>query len=196
MGLTPVFFLLSLLLVGCESRNQRIKAPEIPKNLAASIVAYFDSNQDGSLSASELPKGFSMEAFDQDGDGVITESELAKAIENWQIMKIGMTAFNLRFSLGGQPLIGATVTLEPYEFMGTEVLPASGITNSDGVVDFSVPEGKNPLDGIELMHCGFYKIKVSKELNGRETIPKEFNSETKLGCAVLPNTRLGALIQL
>lgn len=186
----------SFFFTGCESRNTRIKVPGVPKDLPAAILAEFDANGDGSISENELPQGFLIEAFDADGDKLITESEIAKAIEDWKVMKIGMTAFNLRFTINGLPLSNATVTLEPYAFMGNEVLPATGITDSEGVVDFSVPEGSNPVDDIDLMHCGFYRIKVSKMDGGRETIPKEYNTNTKLGCAVLPNTRSGALIEL
>lgn len=193
---TLTCFLAVFLASGCESRSTRIAVPEIPDDLAKSIISHFDSNRDGIISENELPQRSMFETFDEDSDKAITETEIAKVIDDWQLMKIGLTAFSLRFHRDGQPLVNATVTLEPYEFMGTEILPASGITNSDGFVVFSVAKEHIPIEGMNLMHCGFYRIRISKKANGKETIASAYNTNTKLGYAVLPSTRGGALIDL
>ena len=37
------------------------------------------------------------------------------------------------------------------------------------------------------MHLGFYKVKISKRVNGKETIPAKYNEATLLGQEVAPD---------
>jgi len=62
--------------------------------------------------------------------------------------------------LDGRPLSGVQVLLEPLEFLGPGVLPASGVTASHGYAQLSVAEEHLPAPTSKAMNWGFYKVKV------------------------------------
>ncbi len=179
-----------LVYTGCsDSSSGRVEVPRVSEDIPGSLIAEFDKDSDGSISKDELPKGMDLQGQDKDSDGKFSKPELEALVRNWQDMQVGMTAFRLQLTRNGTPLEGAIVTLEPYSFLGSETLPASGISGPDGVVQFSVAEDKTPSPGLKVMHTGFFKMRVSKEEGGKESIPAKYNSESVLGCAVLPSLR-------
>ena len=81
-----------------------------------------------------------------------------------------------------QPLGGAQVTFEPESFLGDEIKPAIGTTNSVGDAAPSIrPEDRSDPKLPGGVHLGLYKVRISKADNGKETIPSKYNTETILG---------------
>jgi hypothetical protein len=67
--------------------------------------------------------------------------------------------------------------------MGSDLMPATGVTGAAGGVAMSVPTaGPAEPKGVSL---GFYRIEITKE---GESIPPKYNSETMLGIGVLGDT--------
>jgi hypothetical protein len=79
-------------------------------------------------------------------------------------------------TLDGRPLPEATVTLEPEEFLGPGFTACQGVTDQSGRASIKGPDPKYP--GIYL---GLYRVKVTKSVGGRETIPARYNTQTELG---------------
>ena len=83
---------------------------------------------------------------------------------------------SVEVTLDGAPLEGATVTFEPETFMGDMLKPVRAKTNADGRAYL---EGQNAeFPGIYL---GFYRVRISRLYQGKETIPLKYNSATELG---------------
>jgi hypothetical protein len=96
-----------------------------------------------------------------------------------------MTGVPVKVTLNGRPLVEATVTLEPEPFLGDEIKAATGLTNAFGTTSPSIPKEERPdptLPGGA--HFGIYKVKISKIVDGKETIPARYNTETTLGLEV------------
>jgi len=79
---------------------------------------------------------------------------------------------------GGAPLEGATVVLDPEEFLGPNVQPATGVTDAGGLVMPTMEVGPGDPPGVA---PGFYLVRVTKE--GLD-IPSMYNTETVLGVEV------------
>jgi hypothetical protein len=103
-------------------------------------------------------------------------------VNAWKAMQSGMTIVPCRVTLDGQPLVDATVTLEPETFLGDEMKPAVGATNQSGATSPAIPKEQRPdpklPGGAQL---GLYRVRISKIVNGKETIPARYNTETILG---------------
>jgi hypothetical protein len=85
-------------------------------------------------------------------------------------------------TLNGQPLEGANVVFEPEPFLGDEVKAAYGTTNQYGDVAPSIrPEDLPSPDLPGGAHFGLYKVKISRIVDGKETIPPRYNEQTILG---------------
>ena len=85
-------------------------------------------------------------------------------------------------TLDGQPLSGALITFEPEKFLGDEIKTAFATTNQFGTAAPSIPIEQRPdpkLPGGA--NFGLYKVRISKIVNGKETIPARYNTETVLG---------------
>jgi hypothetical protein len=89
---------------------------------------------------------------------------------------------HVHVTLDGQPLAGAQVLFEPEAFLGDEIKKATGTTNQFGDVApvIAKEDRANPtLPGG--VHFGLYKVRISKQAGGKETIPARYNSETTIG---------------
>ena len=184
--ITVVSLSLLLLTAGCNSGAARITPPGIDaSDSAEQAMELYDTNADGVIAGDELEKAHSLRAamktIDTNGDGQISESEIADRILSWQASKAGLTVITCLVKLNGRPLPEATVTFEPEPFLGGEIQTAIGTTNYHGVAMPTIPKEKRPMSdmppGIQL---GFYKVRISKQANGQETIPAKYNSETIL----------------
>ncbi len=185
--------LASLLLAftaSCQRGPAPVKQPSINASSAGKLaMEQYDTNQDGKVAGDELEKAPSLKAalkrLDTDGDGGVSADEVAARVNAWKEMKTAMTGVPCKVTLDGQPVVGATVTLEPESFLGDEVKTASATTNTFGMAGPAIPKEQRPdptLPGGA--NFGFYKVRISKVVNGRETIPARYNTETTLGLEV------------
>ena len=90
--------------------------------------------------------------------------------------------------LDGAPLEGATVTFEPEPFLGPNVATASGQTGKNGATimmiaaDNGNPQGQRKAG----VHYGLYKVRISKPVGGKESLPARYNVNSELGVEIGP----------
>jgi hypothetical protein len=178
---------------GCSSGPSRIEPPRIDADeAAAEAMETYDKDGDGSVDAAELDAAPSLKAamatLDADKDGKVTAAEVTERIETWQATRGGITSVLVYVTLDGRPLPEATVTFEPELFLGEEIQAAAGVTNLEGVAAPIIPKENRPAPTTPPgMQIGLYKVRVSKKVNGSETIPARYNVETTLGQQVAPD---------
>src|SRR5262249_39745768 len=117
-----------------------------------------------------------LKRLDKNNDGRLTADEIEARLSFFQSQGMlgGVVA---EVTLDGDPVEGATVTLEPEKFLGPAFKPASGITDAGGGAILRV-EGATH----ELIPHGYYRVRVSKKNSrGQETIPARYNVNTVLG---------------
>jgi hypothetical protein len=170
------------LFVGCSGRPARIEPPDLdPSAAAAEAVASFDTSGDARLSAQELEACPGLkagaQAVDTNRDKQLTSEEIAARIRQWSEGQVALVAVNCTVIKNGRPLPGATVTLLPEKFLGPNIKSASGVSDSTGRVELSVPGV--PVSA--LAYCGFYRVEISKKEGGKETIAARYNRESVLG---------------
>lgn len=174
------------LAVACSGR--RVQVPAIPAEKAAQeALKQYDTNKDGVVDKAELKAcpalASCLKIVDKNRDGKLSGDEITERIKSYQISRVGLAAVIVKVTLDGKPLTGATVTLVPERFLGDEIKPASGVTDSSGVANLAT-EGEE-VPGVA---CGMFRIQVSKkDTGGRETVPARYNQNTTLGAEVGPD---------
>jgi hypothetical protein len=204
----PKFFALTMSLVlaaavSCQRGPAPVKQPYINASQAGKLaMEQYDKDGDGKVAGDELENAPSLKAalknLDTDGDGAVSADEVTARVNAWKDMKTAMTSVSCRVTLNGQPLGGAKVTLEPEAFLGEAIKAASDTTDVLGSASPTIPKDQRPdpkLPGG--VNFGLYKVRISKLVNGQETIPARFNSETKIGQEVSyddPGTKGGNIV--
>jgi len=181
--------LLPLIVVfcGCSGGPAPPDQPGLDASSAsAKAMEIYDKNSDNQLDAEERQASpaleLAMETMDENNDGMLGRAEIKQRIEEWQNADTIINTQGVEVYRNGQPVEGATVTLVPEEFLQPTIQVTQGTTNADG---FALPEGQDAqYPGIYL---GLYRVKISKQQDGRETIPPRFNSETTLAIEVAPD---------
>ncbi len=90
-------------------------------------------------------------------------------------------SINFVVSLDGHPVPGVNVVYEPETFMGDELKPAICTTDDFGTGCPSIPKDQRLDPRLNGVPMGFYLVKFSKIVNGRETIPAKYNTATTIG---------------
>ena len=178
---SAVLFFGLFLLVGC---SRYPTAPELPRFSAnkssAQAVKMHDKNKDGKLQKEEWeqspPLASIADRIDEDEDQLLTIEEIAAYMRAWQESQSHIVAAMPTFYLDGEPLEGAKITLQPAKFLGSTYPKATAVTNADGTANFQLEDGSFP--GV---FSGMYLVSVSKTVDGQESIPSKYNSETELG---------------
>lgn len=171
---------------GCSSKvPDRVPAPDInPSSAAAQAIAMYDTNKDGAISGDELNKVPALKSAIKrysNGDGKVTAETITAELEKIKESKVGIITLLTRVSLDGAKLEGATVTLDPEPFMGGAISPASGVTNAEGTASLAI----DPQDRLKRgVNPGLYKVRITKLVGGKETIPARYNKDTELGVEV------------
>ena len=163
----------------------RVLPPSVDAEAAGkAAIAQYDADGDGAISGSELDRCPALKAVADKiaPDGKITSQKIATRINWWHQTKIGCINLTGRVSLDGEPLVGATVTLVPEKFLGPAFQPSSAITNNDGKAIFTK---SGTLPGVAY---GFYRVEISKRLDGKKTIPARYNTQSELGVEIAGNT--------
>ena len=90
-------------------------------------------------------------------------------------------------TLNKKPLNGATVRLEPVDFLGDAVLSASGFTYTDGRCTLSMDPADLPkeLSRIIGVQPGLYKVVITHDT---KKIPARYNDQTTLSLEVSQET--------
>jgi hypothetical protein len=177
----------AVILTSCSYTPARVPQPSINASRAGSqAIELYDKNADGLISGDELEKAPALKEalpqLDTNGDKAVSADEIAARVNAWKEMKTGMTALHCHVTLDGQPLVGAIITFEPEPFLGDEVKTAFATTNQFGDVSPTIPPEQRPNPKLPGgAHFGLYKVHVSKIVNGKETIPARYNTETTLG---------------
>jgi hypothetical protein len=172
---------------GCLGSQPRLNAPKIDSGAAAAAVSKYDANTDGAIAGDELNKVPALKAtlkrVDKNGDGKITADEVAERIATWQKSGIGLTRAVAWVRQGGQPVANVEVTFVPEEFLGPNLKPAHGITDSSGAAHVRISD-KPDERGIPL---GYFRVQLSKKgTDGKESLPARFNTETEFGAEITP----------
>lgn len=176
---------------GCINRSERIPSPVVDAAAAGEeALGKYDANKDGAISGEELDKAPALKAasrrIDANTDGKITASEVTARIRQWQATKLGLTMVQCVVRMDGKPLADARVTLVPEEFLGPNVQQATGTTDANGNASLSIAHPPRPrLAGVA---PGFYRVEISKQANGSETVPAQYNTATTLGLEIAVDT--------
>ena len=162
---------------------RRIMPPAIDaKEAGKKALAEYDLDGDGAIGAQELDKAPSLKAaiknLDRNDDGKVTAEEVTARIKAWQKTKVGLISFACTVTLDGQPLGGATVTFAPEKFLGTQIKPATGVTDRNGIANVTIQVERGEPGG---MACGLYRVQISRNTGGKEVIPARYNTQTTLG---------------
>lgn len=200
---TAVAALCALTFCSCSFGPRAVRQPGIDASAAGSkALEIYDKNGDGIISGDELEHAPALKAalarLDTNGDKGVSADEIAERVNAWKAMKTGMTSVRCHVTLDGQPLAGAQVLLEPEPFLGDEIKRASSSTNQFGdVVPVIAKEDRADPTMPGGVHFGLYKVRISKQVNGKETIPARYNTQTTIGQEVsyddpgLQNNNLG-----
>jgi hypothetical protein len=178
-----------LAFAGCSGRPSAIAPPDIdPDEVAQAAIEQYDASGDGAIDTNELKSApslrFSRDRIDANDDGKLVAEEFAQfATKHWVDTEAGIIRIRCNIKHQGRPLDGATVTFEPEAFMQGVVKPASGVTRG-GMAVISVSEEDRPHPNARGVQNGLYLVKISRVVNGKETIPDKYNQHTILGCEV------------
>lgn len=182
-ALSAVFF------AGCGSGSTQHAAKQqyIDASQAGKMaMEMYDKNGDGVVSGPELENSPSLKEalprLDTNGDKGVSADEVAARVNAWKDLKSGLISGACHVTLDGEPLTGATVVFEPEAFLGDQTKKAEGVTNPYGnaaptLAKEDRPDPKSP-SGAQL---GLYLVRISKVVNGKETIPAQYNTQTTLG---------------
>ena len=182
---------LVILVAGCRYQLPALKPPKFDKEAAsAAAMEQYDSNADGKIDKTELKSApgisFSLDRIDTNENGEVTADEISDMIqEKWIDSGGGIMRVAVEVTLRNKPLSGATVTFEPEAFLGDVIHPATGETDETGYAAMSMALEHMP-DENNRSGCkpGLYLVRISKEVDGKEIVPKKYNTETTLGVEV------------
>lgn len=174
--------LLALLLsplLSCGDSGTIKKLDIDPEASSAKAFELLDKNADHLLDDEELliapglAEGKSR--ADTDSDGKISVGELATRIQSWKESTVRLVCPDLEVRLKGRLLPNATIMFEPEPFLVDWLEPLTSTTDELGRCS---PRISRELHGI---YMGYYRVKVSKNVGGKERIPKEYNEQTQVG---------------
>ena len=182
-----------VLVVGCAavcagcSCSRFPAAPDSPDVSAGKAgreaINQYDGNGDDALDGEEVKQSpalaVAFQRIDSDGDGKLTADEVSARIKSWLNSGTTLMTETVLVSLDGNLLEGASVTFEPEEFLGPAYQTCSGVSDRFGQAAI-----EGPLEDYPGVYLGFYRVRISKQVNGRETIPARYNTQTELGYEV------------
>ncbi len=171
----------------CNFGPSAIKPPSIsPDGAASKAMELYDKDGDGKISGAELDNAPALKAamatLDMNGDKAVTAAEITARVKSWQANPAALTGVRALVTLDGQPLGGAEVTFEPDPCLGGDIKAAKATTGIYGDVTPVIPPDQRPSanypGGVQL---GLYIVRITKSVNGKETIPARYNTQTTLG---------------
>ena len=115
----------------------------------------------------------------------MTAADISDRLGEWVKDSTTLISGTPTVYLDGRPLEGATVTFEPEPFLGPSYHPHRGQTSSVGAAQLDAELQAYP-GGI---YVGLYRVRISKMVNGTETVPARYNTATELGREVAGGIR-------
>ncbi len=177
----------AFLLAGCNRGPQAIPALYVDaKQASKRALELHDTNQDGQLDAEELKAApglqYAAKRADEDGDSALSPDEILAMVEAWNEKSIGLLTLRCNVRLNKRPLAGASIRFEPSPFLDGQVEAAVGLTDEFGDAFLIVPKDKRPIpDAPPGAQIGLYRVVISKEKGGKESVPSKYNKDTTLG---------------
>jgi hypothetical protein len=184
----PLLLAALFLAIGCGKRPEKIVVPSFsPGAAAAAALKAYDKNANNSIESGELAEcpalQMAIQRIDKDGNGKLTDTEISERIATYNALGANsMMARSFVVTLDGMPVANANVRFEPEEFMLGSIKPAVGVTDNAGRVSPRKEGSEYPS-----MQVGMYRIKISRREGETETIPAQFNSESKQGIEIAPD---------
>jgi hypothetical protein len=177
---------------GCSSGPTPPERPKFDPAVAAQeAMAKYDTNHDGTLDQKELATAPALKymlegikARDPSHPDSLNAEDIANRVKSWAEGSATIMSGTFTVSLDGEPLEGATITFEPEPWLGPTYKAHTGLTDKSG---FAVLN--NALNGYHGIYIGLYTVKISKLVEGKETVPEQYNKKTTLGreiCADSP----------
>ena len=106
----------------------------------------------------------------------LTAEDIAARVDAWKQSGGVLFSGRTKVTLDGKPLEGALVTWEPEPYLGPAYHPLSGTTNKNGYAYLSPA-----LEDFQGIYVGLYTVRISKKVQGKETIPACYNEKSTLG---------------
>ena len=146
---------------------------------AARAIELLDRNSDGALDDEEISKSPGLAEgkprVDSNGDGRITVEELASRFNYWNEAQARLVYPELEVTLNRRLVTNAKITFEPEPYLADWIDEKRTSTDKMGRC---TPRISRQLPG---MNMGYYRVKVSKIIGGKERLPARFNEQTELG---------------
>ena len=173
-----------VLCVGCSGDSPSLKMPPLdPAAIAQAAVSRYDANGDGKLDAKELEASPALGALlravksrDAGHPDSLAAEDIAARVEAWKQSGSVLLGGRCKVTLDGKRLAGAVVTWEPEPYLGPSYRPLSG-TSTDHGYTYLAPA----LEGIQGIYPGLYTVRISKKVQGKETLPARYNEQSTLG---------------
>lgn len=171
----------------CNRGPSAITGPSISASGAGSkAMELYDKDGDSKVAGAELDQAPALKAamatLDTDGDKGVSAAEITARVKSWQANPAALTAIKAKVTLDGQPLGGAEVVFDPDPSLGSDIKAAKGTTSMYGDVNPVIPPEDRPSPnspgGIQL---GLYTVRITKNMNGKETLPARYNTHSTLG---------------
>lgn len=180
VALAPVF----LSAAGCMGRAGRVSPAKYdPPATAAEAIELNDRDGDGALSREEAAAAPGLAAafksIDTNADTRLDAAEIEARLAAYASSPIGVHSLTCFVTVAGKPLPGASVDFIPEPFLTKAIGAGKATTGSDGSGAVQPAEGKG--FGVR---AGFYRVQVSLERDGKESIPPKYNTQTQLGFEV------------
>jgi hypothetical protein len=164
-----------------------------PQQAAQEAMKLYDKNADGVLDANELKASpplwdllQNLKAQSPDHPDTLTAADIAGRLEEWVKSPATILPAMAVVYLDGKPLPKATVTFEPEPFLGPSYHSHQGTTTVGAGIAQLDPELKAAGNGI---YVGLYRVRISKKVDGKETLPARYNTETELGVELATGVR-------
>ena len=151
--------------------------------IAQEAMRRYDANGDGKLDAKELaaapPLGamlHTIKEHDASHADSLAAEDIATRVAAWKKSLGVLFAARSRVTLDGKRLADAVVTWEPEPYLGPAYHPSSGTTNKSGYAYIS-----SAVDGFQGIFPGLYTVRISRKVQGKETLPACYNEKSTLG---------------
>jgi hypothetical protein len=168
---------------GCPAGPSRVEAPAFdPQKAASKALELFDTDGSGTIAGKELDQSpglkSALAAMDQDSDGGLSPEEISDRIAQIVESKLGAMQVACVVLHRGQPLPGVQIRFVPEPFLDGVIQPAEGTTTDGGMGIATLQSAGGQTSGIQ---PGFYRVELSRQVNGREMLPAKYNTQTVLG---------------